>query len=383
MEQLRCTSCGSASIIEEGALYVCESCGLKHTHNTIERMVVEIEGAVRIDHSEELTNLHTLARRARDSKDTASAKEYYERILLIAPNSWEAAFYSLIYRSVNCTIAELPQSSDKVLQGLPAVITLVKDTVGDRAEQKRVLTEMVQQLAWLIDVYSGNAQESLKSNVEAKRKVLLTAGNIAYKFVLELRKLSPEEREFIDLEIFCIKQGLRLHSMRINSIPADNNADERRIFMDWANTVRKFDRNYVIPSIPQKTAAEAAAAAAAGRAERQMAEKRATEARQVEAVAKTQAALARNVEERAQKTVEKAQQKEADLKKIKKNERIENLINWGILIALIVLIVLAFRYHWFGKLFRLMWRFFLWVGEVVVKGSFKLIGWALDGLFGT
>ena len=56
---------------------------------------VDVSGStVKVDTSQELENLYTLARRASDEEDQDSAAKYYEMILLRDPDSWEANFYS-------------------------------------------------------------------------------------------------------------------------------------------------------------------------------------------------------------------------------------------------------------------------------------------------
>ena len=64
MKALKCEVCGSNDIVKQGDYFICESCGVKYTVEDVRKIVVE--GAIRVDHSDEAANMRILADRARD-----------------------------------------------------------------------------------------------------------------------------------------------------------------------------------------------------------------------------------------------------------------------------------------------------------------------------
>lgn len=94
MKALTCEMCGSTEIVRKDGLYVCQACGTKYSVEDAKKMMagdkVTVEGTVKVDASGELSNLIVLAHRATEAKDWDRAYVYYERILLIDPDDWEA-----------------------------------------------------------------------------------------------------------------------------------------------------------------------------------------------------------------------------------------------------------------------------------------------------
>ncbi len=95
MKELTCEMCGSNNVIKQEGLFVCQICNTKYSVEEAKKIM--FEGTVKIDHSDELNNLYTLARRARDNNKYGEMCEYYNQILLKDPNSWEANFYPVYY----------------------------------------------------------------------------------------------------------------------------------------------------------------------------------------------------------------------------------------------------------------------------------------------
>lgn len=99
MKALVCEMCGSQDIVKTDGYYVCQCCGTKYSPEEAKKLV--IEGTIKIDNSDKLSNLFDAARNAKDVGNYAQAKIFYTEILSLEPNSWEALYYS-----VYCTVAE-------------------------------------------------------------------------------------------------------------------------------------------------------------------------------------------------------------------------------------------------------------------------------------
>ena len=99
--------CAGQDLIKQGGVYVCLNCGTKYTTEEAQKLMVEIQGSVKVDRSTELTNLRTLATRALNERNLANAQKYFEQILLLDPDSWDANIFSSIYAAQNSTTPQI------------------------------------------------------------------------------------------------------------------------------------------------------------------------------------------------------------------------------------------------------------------------------------
>ncbi len=147
MKPLTCEMCGSTDVVREEDLYVCRHCGTKYTPEAARKIMIEgpvdVSGStVKVDTSQELENLYTLARRARDEGNQDDAAKYYEMILLRNPDSWEANFYSpLCLYKHNC-----PATLAALHVRLPLVVELIWKTIPDRAKRHEAFREIAERL---------------------------------------------------------------------------------------------------------------------------------------------------------------------------------------------------------------------------------------------
>lgn len=145
MNELMCEMCGSNDVVKQDGLFVCQSCGTKYSVEEARKIMagetVEVEGTVKIDHSSELSNLYKLARRAKDTNNGENALKYYDQILVKDPNNWEAQFYVVYYKAMQCKIAEIGTYASNMRDSLGSILGLVKDYV-DEDEQEEVILEI-------------------------------------------------------------------------------------------------------------------------------------------------------------------------------------------------------------------------------------------------
>ena len=103
MKALTCEMCGSTEIVRQDGLYVCQACGTKYSKEDAKKMMseetIKVEGIIKVDVTEELANLKTLARRASQANDWDRAYVYYERILLINPDDCGANYNLQFYKA--------------------------------------------------------------------------------------------------------------------------------------------------------------------------------------------------------------------------------------------------------------------------------------------
>ncbi|MCR5807107.1 MAG: hypothetical protein K6G68_08765 [Oscillospiraceae bacterium] len=85
------------------------------------------EDTVSIDHSRELDNLYTLARRAKQEGNSENAEKYYSQIVELSPNDPEAYFYSVYYQVSNCKIGEIGSAATRLKAVFNSTVQILKD----------------------------------------------------------------------------------------------------------------------------------------------------------------------------------------------------------------------------------------------------------------
>ena len=137
MKQLTCEMCGSTDLLKQDGMFVCQNCGTKYTVDEAKKLMVE--GTVKIDNSEKLRNLYTLARQAKDSNDAENAVKYYDLIKQEDPRSWEACFYNVYFRAAQTRVMYIQSAANSVKNCLENVFELIRIS-SDSDEEKKAHT---------------------------------------------------------------------------------------------------------------------------------------------------------------------------------------------------------------------------------------------------
>ncbi len=178
MQAIRCELCGSQDIVKEDGLFVCRNCKTKYSPDEARKLV----GTVKIDNSETVENLFTLARRAFQTRNYADAERYYTMILPEAPDNVEACFFREISKAMAIGPAdrrgEFPAA---YINGIRMVFALYKKNGYDTKEKEKIEA--------LTDFILGHARE-----VEKEVK------GIQYSKVDEISAMNNLTRIYMDLE---------------------------------------------------------------------------------------------------------------------------------------------------------------------------------------
>ncbi len=82
MKKMQCEVCGSSEIKKiDDTTFECQSCGVQYDKSEVQKLLVEITGKVKIDHSEEVDNHIKRAEQLERSGKIAEAKEHYNAAL--------------------------------------------------------------------------------------------------------------------------------------------------------------------------------------------------------------------------------------------------------------------------------------------------------------
>lgn len=91
MKKVQCEVCGSTEVKKiSDEIFECQSCGIQYSKNEMQKLLVEITGEVRINHSKEIENTLTRAAQFLDEGDSSKALEYYNKVLDLDPNNKSA-----------------------------------------------------------------------------------------------------------------------------------------------------------------------------------------------------------------------------------------------------------------------------------------------------
>ena len=147
MKRLVCEMCGSEDLIKEEGVFVCQNCGCKYSPEEAKKMMVEgtvdVSGStVKVDNSDKLNNLYTLARRARDENNSEDASKYYNQIAVEDTSSWEAQFYKVYYTCMQTKIAYMGNSCVKLSNTVESTFNLIAANISDSDEQLAAYREV-------------------------------------------------------------------------------------------------------------------------------------------------------------------------------------------------------------------------------------------------
>ena len=136
------------------------------------------------------------------------------------------------------------------IECIPTIIASVKDTV-EKEDQRFVYNEIAnvicERAKYIFDNHRGGIVDASKMQYDAI--------HLVYSFVNALIAAYPN-KDFVDVEITCIKNGLHMHSIVINKYINENNAEQRKLYTDWVQYVKQYVPTYAAPEIPALTTEE-------------------------------------------------------------------------------------------------------------------------------
>ncbi len=203
---------------------------------------VGVVGTVKVDVSDELSNLYQIARRARNDNIGENAARYYDMILVKDPTSWEAYFYSIYYKAANCKIAEITSAAESVSNCIPSVFSMIKENLPDEEQRKRALGEVCDrafQISKVFESAADNYYNSIDASIREQYRLeqldrTAAAGTIQRDICIGLCKY------FIDDPILIV--GIPYLKERLWGGVVEPFRTE------WLNAVHKFEPDYDISS---------------------------------------------------------------------------------------------------------------------------------------
>lgn len=266
MKQLKCEMCGSTNLMKEDGVFVCQSCGCKYSVEEAKKMMVEgtvdVTGStVKVDSSDELSNLYQIARRAKDDNNGENAAKYYDMILVKDPTSWEASFYLVYFRAMECKIAQIQSAAISVSNCIDTVLKLIKDHVPEREGQIKAVQEVSLRCTMISSLLYNGAQNhyngidsSIKANyTQEMLNNCCTARNIMYFLGDNIDAIFDGYGELHTCAVSAWKDGIDKHK-KLMSYFADKESNKNTI-MVYAAKIQKYESDYQAPEVNTTTAA--------------------------------------------------------------------------------------------------------------------------------
>ncbi|MBQ7523269.1 MAG: TFIIB-type zinc finger domain-containing protein [Oscillospiraceae bacterium] len=253
MKALVCELCSSNDIVKQDGFYVCQHCGTKYSPEEAKKLMVE--GVVKIDTSDELANLYQIARRAKEDLNAESAAKYYDMIQVKDPTSWEAAFYSVYFKAMNCTIAEMESAAISVSNCIDSVLELIKDHIEEKAEQIEAVNTVAAECIGISSfLYKGAKKHyneidisirhkfasEMNSRCLAAKDILCTLGN-------SIDAVFNDYPELHATAVEAWKQSIDRLNYLATDYTAEGKAAANKLMTMYASKIQNYEPSYSPP----------------------------------------------------------------------------------------------------------------------------------------
>lgn len=157
MQAMVCELCGSTNIVKKDDMFQCQHCGAKYSVEEAKKLIGSVKSV-----NNQTEKYLTLARRAKEKNNAENAAKYYELVLLENPMSWEAAFYTVYFKAMECRIIDIESAVYSVANNISGTIRLIHDTVTS-GEQAEAVTEVITRSAVIVNKFATAAMNLYNS----------------------------------------------------------------------------------------------------------------------------------------------------------------------------------------------------------------------------
>ena len=272
MKKITCEMCGGTDLIKQDGVFVCQNCGMKYSLEDAKKLmiegVVEVQGTVKVDQSDELKNLYVLARRAKNNQENETAAKYYDMILVKEPKSWEAAFYSVYCKALLSKSDQFKSAVTSLCNNIDVVLTLIKRNVSGRDEQKKAYREIANKVTDFVHISYwkfGQAKERYlkfnssindRTNLDMSIVELHAAARYVHLFGDKLNDKFGDDPEARKISCTAWKKGIDLYKETLSYLKGailvgpENKEDRVKYIIEtYAEKIKKYDSTYVAPEV--------------------------------------------------------------------------------------------------------------------------------------
>ena len=216
--------------------------------------------------SQELGKLYILARRAKETQDLESAREYYKAILMEEPDSWEANLYVTFFSFVGLKSSDLEWAADRMMKCIKIVMEQISKVVLIPEYESAI--EQLYFCSDRISVIVCEESERLYKNRQLR-----------YSDSTTIQRMNSDSDEFIDAQYAaarimyylgdCIayyykdneyickiqaasawKSGVYRHSLIVKHLACrEDKVEAKEEIMQYAEKIKQYDSGYQAPQI--------------------------------------------------------------------------------------------------------------------------------------
>ena len=254
MRRLTCEMCGSIDLVKQNGLFVCQNCGTKYSVEEARKMMidgkVDVSGSrVKIDTTDELSNLYQIARRAKQEENCDNAARYYDMILIKDPSSWEASFYVVYFKAMQCKIAEIRTAAVSIFNCLSTVFDLIVRNEKEPDKQVMAIQEItarcVMAASTLFNAAINPLQKDDTNIKESAEKEILNTCRVPRDILYALGdRIEATFANRVEFQTACTnawKNAIALHAGVMPYLDFFEKRREKKIIDQYANKIRKYE----------------------------------------------------------------------------------------------------------------------------------------------
>lgn len=254
MKAIVCEMCSSNNVVKKDGVFECQNCGTKYSVEEAKKLMIEgpvdVSGStVKIDSSDELNNLYQIARRAKNDNNRENAAKYYDMIAMKDPTSWEAAFFSVYFRSKSTNLANSQSASISVSNMQQSVMTLIRDYVPDDEQLSAVAEVLTRSIEfsnrfvdWAKEQYDDISPNIKDNHTQEFIDRFCAARDISYECGDQIENVFGSKRMIAKMAIEAWKSGIELHK-RIMPYLANKDRNEQ-VIASYTSKIAKYDDEY-------------------------------------------------------------------------------------------------------------------------------------------
>ncbi len=166
IKRIQCEICGSSDVEKiDDTYFECRYCGAKYTKEEARKLFVQVSGSVKVDNSDKLNNLYTIARMEIDKSNYKGAKTYYDSILVLEPMSWEAHFYSAYCKFWTGKQGDTVYAYRDYAKCFSTVLSTLKANISGESELNDICRIIYDKSKKIVDYSKSHAKEMYNSDI--------------------------------------------------------------------------------------------------------------------------------------------------------------------------------------------------------------------------
>lgn len=199
MKQLTCEMCGGTDLIKRDGVFVCQNCGMKYSVEEAKKMMiegmVEVQGTVKIDDSDNVENYLKIARKAYKNDDWPNAEKYYSLVEQYVQSNLETTFFPLYCRAMNQLYGTDYFNRERTFDALKKTISTLHSMYNNTPEDKRILVEINNALIKMCNSKFVRTISDEASSTGSSRWQIELFKNVSRTFSAECRVINQEYHE--------------------------------------------------------------------------------------------------------------------------------------------------------------------------------------------